>query len=149
MSYLIGHFNCKLDAKSRLMFPADFKEQLGEQAEEGFVIRPALSKKCLELYTHREWEEVQKKMNERFNLYDETHMAAIRYYNNSARPTKLDANGRIQIPKDLMDMDIISKEVVVESVANRMEIWDKNRFEATMAAIDNAEVMELFKEFLK
>ena len=42
MSYPIGHFNCKLDAKGRLMLPAEFKEQMGEQAEEGFVLRPSL-----------------------------------------------------------------------------------------------------------
>ena len=149
MSCLVGYRYCKLDSKGRLMFPAEFKEQMGEQAEEGFVLRPAVSKKCLELYTHREWEAVQTKMREKFNLFDEVHMNAMRDYNNSSHPAKLDATGRIQIPKDLIDLGIISKDVVVEPVANRIEIWDKARFDASMAAIDNAEVMELFKEFLK
>ena len=149
MSYIIGHFTCKLDAKGRLMLPAEFKEQLGEQVEEGFVLRPATNKSCIELYLRRDWDAVQDKMREKFNLYDETHLAAIRFYNAGARVAKLDANGRIQIPKDIMDLNLVEKEVVVESVANKMEIWDKSRYDEVMNAIDSDKVMELFKEFLK
>ena len=42
MSYLVGHYNCKLDAKGRVLVPSEFKEQLGDQVEEGFVLRPGL-----------------------------------------------------------------------------------------------------------
>ena len=47
MSYPVGHFSCKLDAKGRLMIPSEFKEQLGAQVEDGFVLRPGLHVTCL------------------------------------------------------------------------------------------------------
>ena len=56
MSYIVGHFTCKLDSKGRLMLPSEFKEQMGAQAEEGFVLRPGLfeGSRCLDLYTRKD-----------------------------------------------------------------------------------------------
>ena len=54
MSYPVGHFNCKLDSKGRLSFPSEFKEQFGDQVNEGFVLHPAPYVKCLELYTKKD-----------------------------------------------------------------------------------------------
>ena len=100
MSYPIGHFNCKLDAKGRLMLPSDFKEQMGEQAEEGFVLRPSLfdDSICLDLYTRKDWDEQQLKLRARFNIYNEEGIQALRFLNEGVRFVKLDASGRLQIP---------------------------------------------------
>ena len=105
MSYPIGHFNCKLDAKGRLMLPAEFKEQMGEQAEEGFVLRPSLfdNSTCLDLFTRRDWDEQQDKLRARFSIYDEDEINALRFLDEGVRYAKLDASGRLQIPKELME----------------------------------------------
>ena len=138
MSYPIGHFNCKLDAKGRLMLPAEFKEQMGEQAEEGFVLRPSLfdNSTCLDLFTRRDWDEQQEKLRKEFSIYDEEGISALRYLNQGVRYAKLDGNGRLQIPKDLMESGGLTKEVVVEALANKMEIWDKDRYTQSVAAVD-------------
>ncbi len=145
MSYPIGHFNCKLDAKGRLMLPSDFKEQMGEQAEEGFVLRPSLfdDSVCLDLYTRRDWDEQQLKLRARFNIYNEEGIQALRFLNEGVRFVKLDASGRLQIPKDLMERGGLSKEVVVEALANKMEIWDKNRHQKSVAAVDKKKILEI------
>lgn len=145
MSYPIGHFNCKLDAKGRLMLPSDFKEQMGEQAEEGFVLRPSLfdDSICLDLYTRRDWDEQQLKLRARFNIYNEEGIQALRFLNEGVRFVKLDASGRLQIPKDLMERGGLSKEVVVEALANKMEIWDKNRHQKSVAAVDKKKILEI------
>jgi MraZ protein len=41
------------------------------------------------------------------------------------RNVELDNAGRIQIPKDLVNYAGISKNLVISSSINRMEIWDK------------------------
>ena len=145
MSYPIGHFNCKLDAKGRLMLPSDFKEQMGEQAEEGFVLRPSLfdDSICLDLYTRRDWDEQQLKLRARFNIYNEEGIQALRFLNEGVRFVKLDASGRLQIPKELMERGGLSKEVVVEALANKMEIWDKNRHQKSVAAVDKKKILEI------
>ena len=55
MSNPTGTFTCKLDAKGRLMLPADFREQLGNQVEDDFILRPGLHGTYLELYTASDW----------------------------------------------------------------------------------------------
>ena len=145
MSYPIGHFNCKLDAKGRLMLPSDFKEQMGEQAEEGFVLRPSLfdDSICLDLYTRRDWDEQQLKLRARFNIYNEEGIQALRFLNEGVRFVKLDASGRLQIPKELMERGGLSKEVMLEALANKMEIWDKNRHQKSVAAVDKKKILEI------
>ena len=145
MSYPIGHFNCKLDAKGRLMLPAEFKEQMGEQAEEGFVLRPSLfdHSQFLDLYTRKDWDEQQEKLRAKFNVYNEEGIKVLRFLNEGVRFVKLDANGRLQIPKDLMERGGLLKEVVVEALANKMEIWDKDRYKQSVATIDKSKILEI------
>ena len=147
MSYPIGHFNCKLDAKGRLMLPAEFREQMGEQAEEGFVMRPSLfdDSTCLDLFTRRDWDEQQLKLRARFNIYDEEGVQALRFLNEGVRFDKLDASGRLQIPKELMERGGLTKEVVVEALANKMEIWDKSRYDKSVATVDKKKILEILK----
>lgn len=144
MSYPVGHFNCKLDAKGRLMIPSDFKEQMGAQAEEGFVLRPASNKKCLELFTRKDWDEVQEKFRTSLNPFNPQHEAVIRKYNAGARFAKLDANGRLQIPKEMIDKGFVTKDIIITSVTTKMEIWDKNLYEAAVDSLDD----ELFMQIL-
>ena len=93
MSYPVGHFTCKLDSKGRLMVPSEFKEQLGEQVEEGFVLRPGLHASCLELYTRKDWDNVQDKLRASLSQFNAQHDAVLRRYNAGARFAKLDSTG--------------------------------------------------------
>jgi len=147
MSYPIGHFNCKLDAKGRLMLPSEFREQMGEQAEEGFVLRPSLfdHSQFLDLYTRKDWDEQQEKLRGKFNVYDEEGIEALRFLNEGVRYVKLDSNGRLQIPKELMERGALTKEVVVQALANKMEIWDKDRYQKSVSTIDKKKILEILK----
>jgi len=150
MSYPIGHFNCKLDAKGRLMMPAEFKEQMGDQAEEGFVLRPSLfdDSTCLDLFTRKDWDEQQEKLRGKIKLYDEEGIKTLRFLNEGVRYVKLDASGRLQIPKELMERGGLVKEVVVEALANKMEIWDKERYQQSVSTIDKKKILELLNSIM-
>ena len=134
MSNPIGTFTCKLDSKGRLSLPSDFREQLGEQADDYFVMRPGLHGTYLELYTMTEWtrqEEIFKKLNH----FDKETQEFVRAYIDGSRRTKLDASGRILIPKDLLDRSKLSKDVVINSMFSNMEIWDKDLYDAQVGRI--------------
>ena len=150
MSYPIGHFNCKLDAKGRLMLPAEFREQMGEQAEEGFVLRPSLfdDSICLDLFTRKDWDSQQEKLRAAIKLYDEEGIKTLRFLNEGVRFVKLDASGRLQIPKELMEKGGLLKDVVVEALANKMEIWDKDHYQESVSAIDKKKILELLNSIM-
>ena len=124
MNYPIGEYYCKLDSKGRLLLPSSFKEQLGDVLEEGFVLRPSLFEKCLELFSMSDWRAMQAKLG-KLNPFKAENVMLVRRFNAGARMVKVDANGRLQIPKDLMDKGGLVKEVVMTALTDRMQIWDK------------------------
>lgn len=60
------------------------------------------------------------------------------------RMVSLDNASRIQIPKDLVKFSKINKEIVLSSSVNRIEIWDKDLYESTIAnpEVDFAQLAE-------
>ena len=150
MSYLVGHYNCKLDAKGRILVPSEFKEQLGAQVEEGFVLRPGLHAHCLELYTRKDWDEVQDQLRSAFSQFQAKQEAVLRKYNAGARFVKLDASGRLLITKDLIDKASLVKDIVITSVTTKMEIWDKNLYEQSISNdLSDEEFFDLLSENIK
>lgn len=139
MSNPTGTFTCKLDAKGRLMLPADFREQLGDQAEEDFVLRPGLHGTYLELYTISDWNR-RRDILMQVNTFDRRKLDIMRKYLDGVKRVKLDASGRLLIPKDLLDRSALSKDVVIDSMFTNMEIWDKAKYEERVNAISTEEL---------
>ena len=151
MSYPVGYFECKLDAKGRLLIPSDFKDQMGEQIGEGFVMRPAMNEKdrFLELYTRRDWDEMQNELKSKVNRFNPAHLAALRAINNGARFVKIDSAGRLQIPKELILKSSITKDVVISSETLKMELWDKDLYNEAMSAVDNDTILKTLQELIQ
>ena len=57
MTNFIGEFDCKLDAKGRLMVPSGLRKQLSPEANESFVVNRGFEK-CLVLYPKNDWERI-------------------------------------------------------------------------------------------
>lgn len=150
MSYLVGHYNCKLDAKGRVLVPSEFKEQLGDQVEEGFVLRPGLHAHCLELYTKQDWNEVQDQLRAKFSQFNKKQEAAMRRYDAGSRFVKLDASGRLLITKELIEKASLAKDIVITSVTTKMEIWDKDLYEQSISEdLSDEEFFDLLSENIK
>lgn len=134
MSSLIGTYECKVDAKGRLMLPAALKKQLAPALQNGFVLKRAVFQPCLELYPMAEWEALMQKVN-KLNRFKKKNNDFIRRFTAGVKIIEVDATGRLLIPKDLVAFADISKEIVMSSAINIVEIWDKDKYEQ---AIDDA-----------
>lgn len=143
MNSLIGTYECKVDAKGRLMLPAALKKQLSPVLENGFVIKRAVFQPCLELYPMQEWEILMQKIN-KLNRFKKKNNDFIRRFTAGVKMVEVDANGRLLIPKDLVGFAQISKETVLSSAVNIIEIWDKTKYEAAIdeATLDFADLAE-------
>jgi len=130
---LIGTYQCKADAKGRLLIPSSVKKQLASALKEGFVVKRSVFQSCLELYPMSEWNMVMQKVN-KLNRFVKKNNDFIRLFTAGVRVVELDGNGRLLIPKDLCVFAGIEKEVVLSSAVNIIEIWDKTNYEK---AIDN------------
>jgi MraZ protein len=121
-----------LDSKGRVSFPSEFKEQFGDQVNEGFVLHPAPYVKCLELYTVRDWRDLLTRLSEKLSQFKRKQEAVMRRYDSKSRLVKLDSNGRLLIPKDLIEEGLLEKEIVITSVMTKMEIWNKELYEQSL-----------------
>ncbi len=143
MKTLVGTYECKVDAKGRLMLPVAFKKQLASVVDKGFVLKRAVFQPCLELYPMEEWELMMQNIN-KLNRFKKKNNDFIRRFTAGVKPVELDVSGRLLIAKDLVGFAGISKEIVVTSAVNIIEIWDKSNYEKAIndAAVDFADLAE-------
>ena len=128
MQHFIGTYECKADTKGRIMLPVALKKQLAQNLAEQFVLKRAVFNNCLELYPIQEWEAMMEKVNQ-LNRFNKKNNDFIRRFTAGVRLVEVDATGRLLIPKDLVKHAGISKETVISSAVNILEIWDKDRYE--------------------
>ena len=127
--HLIGVYECRLDAKSRLMLPKAFKKQLLLSLDSPFILKRSVFHKCLELFPMDEWNKVVLDIN-KLNRFVKKNNDFIRMFTAGVKVVDLDVTGRLLIPKDLQLYASIEKTVVLSSSANMIEIWDKNSYES-------------------
>ena len=139
----IGTYECKVDAKGRLMLPAALKKQMDGVLQDGFVIKRAVFQECLELYPMTEWNALMQKIN-KLNRFKKKNNDFIRRFTAGVKMVEVDANGRLLIPKDLVVFASISKDIVMSSAVNIIEIWDKTKYEKAIddATVDFADLAE-------
>ncbi len=128
MAEIIGTYECKVDVKGRLMFPSQLRAQIPSASEAGFVIKRSIFMKCLELYPKEEWQLESKRINS-LNRFKKKNVDFIRKFMAGVKTAELDKTGRILIPKDLIKYGEIKKEIVLASVVNKIEIWDRAEYE--------------------
>ena len=127
MTNFIGEFNCKIDAKGRVMLPAALRKQLSPDANERFVMNRGFEQ-CLVLCPKNEWEVISAEVN-KLNQYVKKNREFIRYFYRGATELELDSNGRLLLPKRMLQYAGINKEVVLFAYENRIEVWDKDKYD--------------------
>ena len=90
-----------------------------------------------------QWELLMQKIN-KLNRFKKKNNDFIRRFTAGVKFVELDSLGRLLVSKDLVGFAGISKEIVVTSAVNIIEIWDKDKYEKaiTDAAGDFAELAE-------
>src|SRR5690554_1212540 len=143
MLNLIGTYECKADVKGRVMMPAPLKKQLAAGMADGFVVKRAVFQPCLEMYPMVEWEALMLKIRG-LNQFVRKNNDFVRRFTAGVRIVELDNSGRLLIPKDLLSFAGITKDLVLSSGINLVEIWDKDRYEQAIdyAADDFADLAE-------
>ena len=127
--HLIGVYECRVDAKSRLMLRRAFKKQLISSLDDPFILKRSVFHKCLELFPMDEWNKVVVEIN-KLNRFVKKNNDFIRMFTAGVKLVQLDNTGRLLLPKDLQLYANIKKSVVLSSSANMIEIWDQVSYES-------------------
>ena len=147
MVNLIGTYECKVDAKGRLMVPSALKKQLTPMLQDGFVIKRSVFQPCLELYPMEQWDIMMTKIN-KLNRFKKKNNDFIRRFTAGVKTVEVDSNGRLLIPKDLIGFAGIDKEIVLSSAIGIVEIWDKDKYENAIEDSSDDDFASLAEEVM-
>src|ERR1700749_2758582 len=109
MSHFLGEFDCKLDAKGRMMIPSNLKKQLPEAEKDGLVINRGFEKNLV-IYTRKEWDKIVEDLS-KLNSYEKKTREFIRYFTRGASELMLDSANRVLLPKSLLEYAGIGNDV--------------------------------------
>ncbi len=115
---LIGEYHHSIDDKKRLIIPAKFREQLGNE----FIITRGIEN-CLFAYSTANWEKIVQKL-ESLPFTKKDARQFTRFFLSGATIAEFDKQGRIVITQPLIDYANIEKECVIIGTGDRLEIWD-------------------------
>lgn len=117
---LIGEYQHSLDEKGRLIIPAKFRDDLGEK----FIITRGFDR-ALFVYSLEQWEVLKQKIENMITTSPDTQRAFERLFFSGAVEAELDKQGRVVIPQHLRDHGQIERDVFVNGVSSKVEIWAK------------------------
>lgn len=129
MTTFIGEYSCKVDAKGRIMLPAAFKKQMPSTANDKFVVKKDIFEQCLVMYPMDEWERQNKLIRSKLNPYNKEHNRFLRNFYRGTAELILDSNNRMLIPKRLLELVGIRKEVILAGQDGKIEIWAKDIYD--------------------
>jgi MraZ protein len=130
MSHFLGEFDCKLDAKGRLMIPVGLRKQLPDAEREGLVVNRGFEKHLV-VYTRKEWDKIVDDLS-KLNQYEKKTREFIRYFTRGATELTLDAAGRVLFPKSLLDYAEVGADVVLSCQFNKIEVWAKEAYDSQL-----------------
>ena len=129
MGFLNGTYYCKMDSKGRIMLPSELRKQLEALQMNDFILKRAVFHDNLEMHPKDEWNRLMSKLK-KLNPFKKKNVDFLTRFLAGVRNVNIDNTGRLQIPKDLVNVAGLKKEVVIASAINIFQIWDKDKYEA-------------------
>jgi MraZ protein len=123
MSYFSSEYECKLDAKGRMVLPARIKSSMPEDSEGTRIVLTRGFEPCITIYPIDEWQ----KIFERVASLDEFNPEYRRFQRNFLRgntEVELDKNGRFILPRTMARYAKIERDAILVGMGNRIEVWN-------------------------
>ncbi|MGE5528258.1 MAG: division/cell wall cluster transcriptional repressor MraZ [Patescibacteria group bacterium] len=119
---LLGEYQHSLDDKGRLTVPARIREDLGDS----FIITRGPDG-CLFAYPRGQWAVLEEKVKS-LPAEDPEVLAFIRLFFSKAVEVEVDKQGRVGLPQHLRTYAQIDRDVFINGVSTRVEIWSAERW---------------------
>ena len=109
------------------MVPSGLKKQLPNVEQEGLVINRGFEKHLV-IYPKKVWEGIVEELS-KLNQYEKKNREFIRFFTRGAMELTMDASGRVNLPKSLLEFAGISGEVILACQFDKIELWDKQAYD--------------------
>ena len=126
-----GTFDYTLDAKNRLTVPAKFRTSLTDA-----VVLAKGTEQCMTIWPKRDFEAFVTGTLEGLHPLHPKRDALKRFFFSNSFDTELDSAGRVMVPPSLMQHAALTKDVVVNGMDDRIEVWDREVWARYNAELD-------------
>jgi MraZ protein len=124
-----GEYECKLDAKGRLLLPARLKAKLPEGTNILIVARGL--EPCLCIYLQPDFTILEDKVLALSEFVGDNRQFQRKYLR-GATETDIDNQGRMMLPKSMLDHAGIAAEggtIILQGIGSRIEVWEPAKYE--------------------
>ena len=122
-----GEYVHTLDKKNRLIIPSRFRDAMKEMCVEKLYINRGLDE-CLFMFPENEWKSQESKFKAMSFTKREVRKFNRLFFSGAVEATP-DKQWRVLIPDYLKEYAKLSKNIMIIGVSNRIEIWDRNKWE--------------------
>ena len=136
----MNEYSHTIDAKGRMILPAKFREELGEN----FILSPGIDT-CLTIYPRERWEmllaRIQQLSATKLNVRQ-----FRRFLIGGSTEMECDRQGRILIPAHLRARAKLEKDAKIIGVGDTIEVWNPallNDLQAKESMADIAESLDI------
>ena len=145
MSLFSSQYDCKLDAKGRMVLPAKVKAGLPESSSGELMLRMGFEPSLI-LYPMMEYKRLFSKIGG-LSDFNPEHRKLKRSFFSGVTQVELDGNGRINIPSVYLSYAQLEKEAIVIGTGSSVEIWNPTLYQKYMIQ-DQEEFSQLAQKYL-
>src|ERR687885_488647 len=130
---LLGAHEHTIDDKNRLTLPAKFRQAFAD----GVVVTRGFEG-CLYAFRRPDWDRLVESRLSPLDPFSTEGRKVQRHFFSGAAEAELDKQGRVMVPRELMQHANLGREVVVTGVGERLEIWDRDAWRKELAEIEGS-----------
>ncbi len=130
---LLGAHEHTIDDKNRLTLPAKFRQAFAD----GIVITRGFDG-CVFAYRRADWDRLVESRLAALDTLSPEGRRLQRHFFSGAAEADLDKQGRVMVPKELIEHARLGRDVVVAGVNDRLEIWDRAAWRTELAAVEGS-----------
>ena len=145
MTFFTSEFECKLDAKGRLVLPSKLKSNLPAASIRQIVIRKGFEPNLI-IYPLNEYKKLHNKISS-LNEFNSEQRKLKRNFFSSIIQVDLDNSGRFLIPKNMLTHEKINREAIICGMGNVIEIWNNKMYKKYLIN-DSETYSELAQKYL-
>ena len=122
----IGRFPHTIDDKGRLSIPSRFRQTLQDRGQNVLVLTDFDA--CITAYPLDVWARLEERLQNQ-SSFERDIRAFLRHFYSGASECPVDGQGRILVSPPHREKAGLTREVIIVGALNRIEIWDRHRWE--------------------
>ncbi len=130
MVNFLGSYTHTVDHKGRVNVPVKFRKHIRTDEDDTLIITRGLDG-CLFVYPIDEWEQIDTRLRELPVTRQNTRIF-IRMLSSEAVAVSMDKQGRMALPRQLIERAGIESEVLIVGTLDHFEIWSPGEYKKVM-----------------